>query len=41
MRELVDPADDLHLHLSDGTTRSVTEVLFDQIKKAVNAAGFT
>jgi len=41
MRELVDPADGLQLHLSDWATQNVTQVLFDQIKKAVNAAGFT
>ncbi|SRR5260221_826148 len=41
MRELVDPADGLQLHLSDWATQNVTEVLFNQIKKAVNAAGFT
>jgi len=41
MRELVDPADGLQLHLSDWATQNVTQALFDQIKKAVNAAGFT
>src|SRR5882757_1296996 len=41
MRELVDPADGLQLHLSDWASQNVTQVLFDQIKKAVNAAGFT
>ena len=41
MRELIDPADTDVLHLSDWATRNVTEVLFNQIKKAVNAAGFT
>ena len=39
MRELVDPYDDLQLHLSDWATQKVTQALFDQIKKAVNAAG--
>jgi acyl-CoA thioesterase I len=41
MRELVDPADGLQLHLSDWATQNVTEALFGQIKKAVNAAGVT
>jgi acyl-CoA thioesterase-1 len=41
MRELIDPADTDALHLSDWATRNVTEVLFNQIKKAINAAGFT
>ncbi len=41
MRELVDPADDLQLHLSDWATQNATEALFGQIKKAVNAAGVT
>ena len=41
MRELVDPADDLQLHLSDWATRNVTQALFDQIKKAITAAGVT
>ena len=39
MRELVDPADDLVLHLSDWATRNVTEALFNQIKRMVQAAG--
>jgi acyl-CoA thioesterase I len=39
MRELVDPADDLALHLSDWATRNVTEALFNQIKRMVQAAG--
>jgi acyl-CoA thioesterase-1 len=39
MRELVDPADDLALHLSDWATRNVTEALFNQIKRMVLAAG--
>jgi acyl-CoA thioesterase I len=41
MRELIDPADDLVLHLSDWATRNVTEVLFNQIKKMVTAAVVT
>jgi acyl-CoA thioesterase-1 len=41
MRELIDPADPDALHLSDWATRNVTEALFGQIKKAVNAAGAT
>lgn len=41
MRELIDPADDLVLHLSDWATRNVTEALFDQVKQAVNAVGTT
>jgi acyl-CoA thioesterase I len=41
MRELVDPADGLQLHLSDWATQNVTEALFGQIKNAVNAAGVT
>ena len=41
MRELVDPADDLALHLSDWATRNVTEALFNQIKKMVKAAEVT
>ena len=39
MRELVDPADDLILHLSDWATRNVTEALFNQIKRMIQAAG--
>ena len=39
MRELVDPADDLELHLSDWATRNVTEALFNQIKSMIQAAG--
>jgi acyl-CoA thioesterase I len=39
MRELVDPADDLVLHMSDWATRNVTEVLFNQIKRMIQAAG--
>jgi acyl-CoA thioesterase-1 len=38
MRELVDPADGLQLHLSDWATQNVTQVLFDQIKLMVAAA---
>lgn len=38
MRELVDPNDELALHLSDWATKNVTDVLFDQIKKMVAAA---
>jgi hypothetical protein len=38
MRELVDPNDDLHLHLSDWATQNVTQTLFDQIKLMVAAA---
>jgi lysophospholipase L1-like esterase len=41
MRDLIDPADDLVLHLSDWATRNVTEALFNQIKKMVKAAGAT
>jgi acyl-CoA thioesterase-1 len=41
MRELVDPADGLQLHLSDWASQNVTQVLFDQIKKAVNATSVT
>ncbi|MEH2546434.1 acyl-CoA thioesterase-1 [Bradyrhizobium sp. AZCC 2262] len=41
MRELIDPADDLVLHLSDWATRNVTEALFNQIKKMVKAAEVT
>jgi acyl-CoA thioesterase I len=41
MRELVDPADGLQLHLSDWATQNVTQVLFDQIKKAVNTTSVT
>jgi acyl-CoA thioesterase-1 len=41
MRELVDPADGLQLHLSEGATQNVTEARFGQIKTAVNAAGVT
>ena len=41
MRELVDPADDLALHLSDWATRNVTEALFNQIKNMVKAAEVT
>jgi hypothetical protein len=41
MRELVDPTDDQALHLSDWATRNVTQVLFDQIKKAIKAAEVT
>lgn len=41
MRELVDPADGLQLHLSDWASQNVTQVLFDQIKKAITAAGVT
>jgi lysophospholipase L1-like esterase len=41
MRELIDPADDLVLHLSDWATRNVAEALFNQIKKMVKAAGVT
>jgi lysophospholipase L1-like esterase len=39
MRELVDPADDLALHMSDWATRNATEALFNQIKRMVQAAG--
>jgi hypothetical protein len=39
MRELVDPADTDVLHLSDWATRNVTEALFNQIKRMVQAAG--
>jgi GDSL-like Lipase/Acylhydrolase family len=39
MRELVDPADTDILHLSDWATRNVTEALFNQIKRMVQAAG--
>jgi acyl-CoA thioesterase I len=39
MRELVDPADTDALHLSDWATRNVTEALFNQIKRMVQAAG--
>lgn len=39
MRELVDPADTDVLHLSDWATRNVAEVLFNQIKRMVQAAG--
>lgn len=38
MRELVDPNDDLHLHLSDWATQNVTQTLFHQIKLMVAAA---
>jgi acyl-CoA thioesterase I len=38
MRELVDPADGLQLHLSDWATQNVTEALFNQIKLMVAAA---
>jgi acyl-CoA thioesterase I len=38
MRELVDPADGLQLHLSDWATQNVTQALFDQIKQMVTAA---
>lgn len=38
MRELVDPNDDLQLHLSDWATQNVTQKLFDQIKLMVAAA---
>ena len=41
MRELVDPADGLVLHMSDWATRNATQVLFDQIKKMVKAAQVT
>ncbi|KRQ95652.1 hypothetical protein CQ12_03435 [Bradyrhizobium jicamae] len=41
MRELVDPADDLALHMSDWATRNVTDALFNQIKRMVNAADAT
>ena len=41
MRELIDPADDQVLHLSDWATRNVTEALFNQIKKMVKAAEVT
>jgi len=41
MRELVDPNDDLALHLSDWATKSLTDLLFDQIKKMVAAAAVT
>jgi acyl-CoA thioesterase-1 len=41
MRELVDPADGLQLHLSDWASQNVTQALFDQIKKAIAAAGVT
>jgi lysophospholipase L1-like esterase len=41
MRELVDPADGLVLHMSDWATRNATQVLFDQIKKMVKAAEVT
>lgn len=38
MRELVDPVDDLQLHLSNWATQNVTQVLFNQIKLMVAAA---
>lgn len=41
MRELVDPADGLQLHLSDWATQNVTQALFDQIKRMVTAADRT
>jgi hypothetical protein len=41
MRELVDPNDGLQLHLSDWATQKVTQALFDQIKKALDAGGVT
>jgi acyl-CoA thioesterase I len=41
MRELVDPADGLQLHLSDWATQNVTEALFGQIKQAIAAAAVT
>lgn len=41
MRELVDPADGLQLHLSNWATQNVTEVLFEQIKRMVAAADKT
>jgi acyl-CoA thioesterase-1 len=41
MRELVDPADGLQLHLSGWATQNVTEALFGQIKKAIAAAAVT
>jgi acyl-CoA thioesterase I len=41
MRELVDPADGLQLHLSDWATQNVTEALFGQIKLMVAAADKT
>jgi acyl-CoA thioesterase-1 len=41
MRELVDPADGLQLHLSDWATQNVTQALFGQIKLMVAAAGRT
>lgn len=41
MRELIDPADDLVLHLSDWATRNVTEALFNQIKRMIKAAEIT
>jgi acyl-CoA thioesterase-1 len=41
MRELVDPADGLQLHLSNWATQNVTEVLFEQIKRMVEAADET
>ena len=39
MRELIDPTDTDVLHLSDWATRNVSEVLFNQINKAIEAAG--
>lgn len=41
MPEFIDPTDPDKLHLSDWATRCVTQVLFDQINKAVTAAGVT
>ena len=41
MRELVDPADGLQLHLSNWATQNVTEALFGQIKLMVAAADKT
>ena len=39
MRELIDPTDTDVLHLNDWATRNVSEVLFNQINKAIEAAG--
>jgi GDSL-like lipase/acylhydrolase family protein len=41
MRELVDPADGLQLHLSNWATQNVTEALFGQIKRMVATADKT
>jgi hypothetical protein len=41
MRELVDPFDDLQLHLSNWATQNVAQVLFNQIKLMVAAAAKT